>query len=319
LQIRVVGITNSKKAVMKNEGIDLSNWEKVLDDGSSSHIEQFVDEIIEKNLRNSVFVDVTASDKVAEVYERLLQKTVSVVACNKIACSSSYARYKKLKELSNEFNASFLFETNVGAGLPVIGTLTDLLRSGDNVQSIEAVLSGTLNFVFNHYDGKRLFADVVQQAQDEGYTEPDPRLDLSGKDVMRKIMILARETGEKIEMDDIDNKSFMPESCMRGSVENFYSEMRKHEAHFKKLFDSAAKNGHKLKFVARYDGGKASVGLQHISSEQDLYHLYGKDNVVLFYTDRYKEQPLVVKGAGAGAEVTASGVFADIMRAARVN
>src|SRR6476646_2502492 len=319
LQVRVVGIALSKQAVIKNEGIDLSSWEKILADGSSSHIEQFVDEIIEKNLRNSVFVDVTASDKVAEVYERLLQKTVSVVACNKIACSSSYGRYKKLRELSNEFNASFLFETNVGAGVPVIGTLTDLLRSGDNVQSIEAVLSGTLNFVFNHYDGKRLFADVVQQAQNEGYTEPDPRLDLSGKDVMRKIMILARETGEKIEMDDIENKSFMPESCMQGSVENFYSEMRKHEAHFKKLFDSASKNGHKLKCVARYDNGKASVGLQHISSEQDLYHLYGKDNVVLFYTDRYKEQPLVVKGAGAGAEVTASGVFADIMRAARVN
>jgi len=319
LQIRVVGIANSKKAVIKNEGIDLSNWEKVLDDGSSSHIDQFVDEIIEKNLRNSVFVDVTASDKVAEVYERLLQKTVSVVACNKIACSSSYARYKKLKELSNEFNASFLFETNVGAGLPVIGTLTDLIRSGDNVQSIEAVLSGTLNFVFNHYDGKRLFADVVQQAQDEGYTEPDPRLDLSGKDVMRKIMILARETGEKIEMDDIENNSFMPESCMQGSVANFYAEMRKHEDHFKSLYDAAAKKGHKLKFVARYDNNKASVGLQHISSEQDLYHLYGKDNVVLFYTDRYTEQPLVVKGAGAGAEVTASGVFADIMRAARVN
>ena len=326
LQIRVVGIANSKKAVVRNEGIDLSSWEKALTDGNNSNIGQFVEEIIEKNLRNSVFVDVTASDKVAEVYERLLQKTVSVVACNKIACSSSYARYKKLKELSNEFNASFLFETNVGAGLPVIGTLSDLLRSGDNVQSIEAVLSGTLNFVFNHYDGKRLFADVVQQAQDEGYTEPDPRLDLSGKDVMRKIMILARETGAKIEMDDIDNNSFMPESCMQGSVENFYAEMRKHEDHFKKLYQDAAKNNCKLKFVASYrnppsggKGVKASVGLQHISSEQDLYHLYGKDNVVLFFTDRYKEQPLVVKGAGAGADVTASGVFADIMRAARVN
>jgi len=319
LQIRVVGIANSKKSVIRNEGVDLSNWEKALSDGNSSNIEQFVDEIIEKNLRNSIFVDVTASDKVAEVYERLLQKTISVVACNKIACSSPYARYRKLKELSGEFNASFLFETNVGAGLPVIGTLTDLIRSGDNVQSIEAVLSGTLNFVFNHYDGKRLFADVVQQAQDEGYTEPDPRLDLSGKDVMRKIMILARETGEKIEMDDIENNSFMPESCMQGSVDNFYAEMRKHEDHFKSLYDAAAKKGHKLKFVARYDNNKASVGLQHISSEQDLYHLYGKDNVVLFYTDRYTEQPLVVKGAGAGAEVTASGVFADIMRAARVN
>lgn len=319
LQVRVVGITNSKMCVIKNEGIDLSNWEKVLADGNSSDIGQFVGEIIEKNLRNSIFVDVTASDKVAEVYERLLQKTISVVACNKIACSSVYARYRKLKELSNEFNASFLFETNVGAGLPVIGTLTDLIRSGDNVQSIEAVLSGTLNFVFNNYDGKRLFADVVQQAQDEGYTEPDPRLDLSGKDVMRKIMILARETGEKIEMEDIENNSFMPDSCMQGSVENFYAEMRKHEDHFKKLYDAAATKGQKLKFVARYDNNKASVGLQHISSEQDLYHLYGKDNVVLFYTDRYKEQPLVVKGAGAGAEVTASGVFADIMRAARVN
>ncbi|MFI5185912.1 MAG: bifunctional aspartate kinase/homoserine dehydrogenase I [Chitinophagales bacterium] len=318
LQVRVVGIANSKKAVIKNEGIDLSNWEEALDKAENSDIEKFTSEIIEKNLRNSVFVDVTASDKVAAVYERLLQKAVSVVACNKIACSSSYARYKKLKDLSGEFNASFLFETNVGAGLPVIGTLADLLRSGDNVQRIEAVLSGTLNFVFNNYDGKRLFADVVKQAQDEGYTEPDPRLDLSGKDVMRKIMILARETGEKIEMDDIANNSFMPESCMQGTVENFYTEMKKQEEHFKKIYDEAAKKKNKLKFVAKYDNGRASVGLQHISPEQDLYHLYGKDNVVLFYTDRYKEQPLVVKGAGAGAEVTASGVFADIIRAARV-
>jgi bifunctional aspartokinase / homoserine dehydrogenase 1 len=319
LQIRVVGISNSKKAVIKSEGIDLSSWEPLLKESDPSDIERFTDEIIEKNLRNSVFVDVTASEKVAAVYEHLLQKAVSVVACNKIACSSAYSRYKKLKDLSNEFNTSFLFETNVGAGLPVIGTLTDLLRSGDKVQSIEAVLSGTLNFVFNNYDGKRLFADVVKQAQDEGYTEPDPRLDLSGKDVMRKIMILAREAGEKIEMDDIANNSFMPNSCMRGSVENFYAEMRKHEDHFRKLYDDAARKKNKLKFVAKYDNGKASVGLQHISPGQDLYHLYGKDNVVLFYTDRYKEQPLVVKGAGAGAEVTASGVFADIMRAARVN
>lgn len=324
LQIRVVGIANSKKTVTKNEGIDLSTWEEALANGDKSDINKFVDEIIEKNLRNSVFVDVTASEKVATVYERLLQKAVSVVACNKIACSSAYTSYKKLKDLSNEFNASFLYETNVGAGLPVIGTLTDLLRSGDKVKSIEAVLSGTLNFVFNNYDGKRLFADVVKQAQDEGYTEPDPRLDLSGKDVMRKIMILAREAGEKIEMEDIANNSFMPESCMKGSVENFYKEMATHEAHFKKLYEEAVKNNAKLKFVASYHNpgngtAKASVGLQHISAEQDLYHLYGKDNVVLFYTDRYNEQPLVVKGAGAGAEVTASGVFADIMRAARVN
>jgi aspartokinase/homoserine dehydrogenase 1 len=242
---------------------------------------------------------------------------VAVVACNKIACSSKYDYYKQLKRLSKEFNAPFLFETNVGAGLPVIGTLNDLLRSGDSVNKIEAVLSGTLNFVFNNYDGTKPFAEVVRQAQDEGFTEPDPRLDLSGMDVMRKIMILARESGEKLEMEDISNNSFMPESCMQGSVENFYEEMKKHEAHFKKLYDSALAAGSKLKFVASFNEGKASVGLQQIPPQHDLYHLYGKDNVVLFYTARYVQQPLVIKGAGAGADVTASGLFADIIRAGR--
>jgi aspartokinase/homoserine dehydrogenase 1 len=205
----------------------------------------------------------------------------------------------------------------VGAGLPVIGTLNDLLRSGDSVNKIQAVLSGTLNFVFNNYDGTRPFADVVRQAQDEGYTEPDPRLDLSGMDVMRKIMILAREAGEKLEMEDITNNSFMPESCMRGSVENFYEEMKKHEEHFKQLYEAANNASSKLKFVASFDEGKASVGLQQIPPQHDLYHLYGKDNVVLFYTSRYVQQPLVIKGAGAGADVTASGLFADIIRAGR--
>ncbi|HEY9343590.1 MAG TPA: bifunctional aspartate kinase/homoserine dehydrogenase I, partial [Hanamia sp.] len=198
-----------------------------------------------------------------------------------------------------------------------IGTLNDLLRSGDKVNRIEAVLSGTLNFVFNNYTGEKSFAKVVRQAQDEGYTEPDPRLDLSGVDVMRKIMILARETGERLEMEDISNRSFMPESCMEGDVENFYNEMEKHEAHFSGLVKEAQTDGKKLKFVAKYEDGKAAVGLQHISPQHDFYHLYGKDNAVLFYTDRYPEQPLVIKGAGAGAEVTASGVFADIIRAAR--
>jgi aspartokinase/homoserine dehydrogenase 1 len=319
LQVRVIGLANSKKVLLEEKGVDLSSplnpsegelWK-------SLSIEEFTDEIIRLNLRNSVFVDVTASERVAAVYEKLLQKSISVVACNKIACSSPYEHYKKLKDLSSEYNANFLFETNVGAGLPVIGTLSDLLRSGDKVHRIEAVLSGTLNFVFNNYDGKRLFADVVKQAQDEGYTEPDPRLDLGGTDVMRKIMILARETGEEVELDQIANNSFMPGSCMQGTVEDFYKEMRKHEDHFKKIYEAAAAKNCKLKFVASYDNGKASVGLKHISPENDLYHLYGKDNVVLFYTDRYKEQPLVVKGAGAGAEVTASGVFADIIRAAK--
>ncbi|MBK5273277.1 MAG: bifunctional aspartate kinase/homoserine dehydrogenase I, partial [Bacteroidia bacterium] len=204
LQVLLVGLSNSRKMLFSEEGIDLKTWKEKLDAASEANLQKFIDEIIERNLRNSVFVDITANDKVASVYNQLLQKSISVVACNKVAASSEYTNYKKLKDLSREYNCQFLFETNVGAGLPVIGTLNDLLRSGDKIHRIEAVLSGTLNFVFNNYDGKSKFAEVVKQAQDEGYTEPDPRLDLSGTDVMRKIMILAREAGEIIEMADIE-------------------------------------------------------------------------------------------------------------------
>lgn len=315
LNVKVVGLANSKKALLNDEGIDLDNWKALLAAAPANTIEGYIDTIIAKNLRNTIFVDVTASDVVATCYNKLLQKSIAVVACNKVACSSAYSYYQQLKDSAREFNAKFLFETNVGAGLPIIGTLNDLISSGDKINKMQAVLSGTLNFVFNNYDGKKSFASVVRQAQDEGYTEPDPRLDLSGKDVMRKIMILARESGKQIEMEDIVNNSFMPESCMQGSVENFYAEMEKQEAHFKAIYEAAAAKGNKLKFVASYENGKAAVGLQHINPEHDFYHLYGKDNIVLFYTNRYPEQPMVVKGAGAGAEVTASGVFADIIRA----
>jgi len=318
LMVRVVGMSNSRKMLIDEDGIDLAKWKEKLDKAAAANLQQLVDEIISRNLRNSVFVDITANDKVAAIYDQLLKKSVSVVACNKVAASSAFANYRKLKDLANEYNCHFFFETNVGAGLPVIATLNDLVRTGDKVHRMQAVLSGTLNFVFNNYDGTRKFADVVKQAQDEGYTEPDPRLDLSGTDVMRKIMILAREAGERIEMEDIANTSFMPPSCMKGTVDDFYREMAKEEDHFKKLVNEANAKGTKLKFVASYNEGKASVGLQQIDPKHDLYHLYGKDNVVLFYTDRYKDQPLVVKGAGAGADVTASGVFADIMRAARM-
>ncbi len=318
LHVNVVGLSNSRKMLIDEAGISLTDWKLKLDAGEKADLQQFVDEIISMNLRNSIFVDITANESVASVYNQLLQKSISVVACNKIAASSAYSNYKKLKTLAREFNCQFLFETNVGAGLPVIASLNDLIHSGDRVQKIQAVLSGTLNFVFNNYDGTRKFADVVKQAQDEGYTEPDPRLDLGGTDVMRKIMILAREAGEKIEMDDITNNTFMPASCMEGSVADFYAAMAKEEEHFKKLLEKAKADGCILKFVASFDKGKASVGLQHIDPKHDLYHLYGKDNIVLFYTNRYKEQPMVVKGAGAGAEVTASGVFADIIRASKV-
>ncbi len=316
LQVRVTGLANSRRMLIQEEGIDLGKWPDELEKGDPMQLREFLRIIHSKNLRNSVFVDVTANREVALGYEQLLQKSISVVACNKIASSSPYSYYRRLKDLSKEFNAAYFFETNVGAGLPVIGTLNDLLRSGDKIRKIEAVLSGTLNFVFNHYDGKTKFAAVVKQAQEEGYTEPDPRLDLSGTDVMRKIMILAREAGHAIEMEDISNQVFLPASCMEGSVADFYIAMEKEEAHFKKLFEEAAADGKKLKFVAGYENGKASVGLQHVGAAHDFYHLYGKDNIVLFYTDRYPEQPLVIKGAGAGAEVTASGVFADIIRAA---
>lgn len=317
LQVKIIGLANSRKMVFRETGINLQNWKAALEGGQPMNLPAFIDTIRTENLRNAVFIDVTANEDVAMCYDELLRKSVSVVACNKIASSSPFTYYKKLKDLAREFNSLYLFETNVGAGLPVIGTLNDLLRSGDKINQIEAVLSGTLNFVFNNYNGEQPFSEVVRQAQSEGYTEPDPRLDLSGTDVMRKIMILARESGERLEMDDISNNSFMPASCMQGTVENFYEQMLREENHFKQLYTEASQAGKKLKFVASYEGGKAAVGLKWIDPQHDFYHLYGKDNAVLFYTSRYPEQPLVIKGAGAGAEVTASGVFADIIRAAR--
>ena len=334
LQVNVVGIANSKKHLINTAGIDASHWMDQLSAASSGNthagtIQDFVNAIIEHNLPNSIFVDITANATVADTYAQLLSHSVSVVACNKIACSSAYAHYAKLKALASKHHAAFLFETNVGASLPVISTLNDLIQSGDQVHKIEAVLSGTLNFVFNNYEGGKdgkSFAQVVKQAQDEGYTEPDPRLDLGGTDVMRKILILAREAGHPLEMESIKNESFLPASCFNGSVADFYSELEKQEPHFKQLYDAAAAAGCKLKFIAKFEShanekmnemATAKVGLQHIQTSSDFYHLYGKDNLVLFYTERYPELPLVIKGAGAGADVTASGVFADIIRAAR--
>lgn len=324
LNVRVVGLANSKKVLFDEEGIDLLHWRENIDaenqseDQSQKTKDQIADLIVEQNLRNSIFVDLTANAEVVEVYPRLLQKAISVIACNKIAASSEYEKYQNLKDLAREYNAKFLFETNVGAGLPIINTLNDLLRSGDKIRRIEAVLSGTLNFVFNNYDGSRSFSSVVRQAQDEGYTEPDPRLDLSGTDVARKILILAREAGFKLEMPDIENKGFLPESCLQGNVEDFYNEMENHESYFRELLEKAKSKDLTLKYIASFDNGKASVGLQSIDAAHNFANLSGKDNAVLFYTNRYADLPLVVKGAGAGADVTAAGVFADIIRAARL-
>jgi aspartokinase/homoserine dehydrogenase 1 len=319
LNLRVVGLANSKKLLFDEEGIDLTDYRsQIANSEESSDLQNLAGLIIEKNLRNSIFVDVTASGQVVGIYPKLIQKSVSVIACNKIAASSEYENYQNLKNLAREYNANFLFETNVGAGLPIINTLNDLMRSGDKINRIEAVLSGTLNFVFNNYDGSRSFSTVVRQAQDEGYTEPDPRLDLSGMDVARKILILAREAGFPLEMSDIENNGFLPESCLQGSVEDFYDEMEKHEDYFRDLLESAKLQGLSLKYIASFNNGKASVGLQSIDAAHNFANLSGKDNAVLFYTNRYADLPLVVKGAGAGADVTAAGVFADIIRAAKI-
>lgn len=319
LNVRVVGLANSKGFVVDEEGFDLSDAGFQMSDSRSEEKPQnFGDTIVEKNLRNSIFVDVTANESIVEMYPILLRKSVAIVACNKVAASSEYEKYRNLKDLSREFGTAFLFETNVGAGLPIINTLNDLMRSGDHINRIEAVLSGTLNFVFNNYDGAKSFSSVVKQAQTEGYTEPDPRLDLSGTDVARKILILAREAGFVIEMSEIENKGFLPESCLIGTVEDFYNEMERHESYFRELLETAKKRSLSLKYIASFKDGKASVGLQSINAAHNFANLSGKDNAVLFYTNRYADLPLVVKGAGAGADVTAAGVFADIIRASRV-
>ena len=314
VNLRIAGLSNSRKMIFSDKGISENEFTGFDQNGQEASAEKFAQEIISRNLRNSVFVDVTASSEVPNIYEQLLKKSVNIVACNKIAASSDFENYKNLKNTARNHSCQFLFETNVGAGLPIIGTINDLIRSGDKITSIQAVLSGTLNFVFNNYDGSRTFSEIVAQAQKEGYTEPDPRLDLAGTDVARKILILAREAGYSIEFNSIENESFLPAECMKGSVNDFYDALSKYEDHFRNLLEEAKNKGKILKYVAEFKEGKAKVGLKHIAPESDLFHLYGKDNIVIFKTLRYYEQPLVVKGAGAGAEVTASGVFADILR-----
>lgn len=315
LNIRVIGISNSRTMVFDEGGIPLKNWEAKLADGEKANKERFYEKVNQLNYRNSIFVDNTASAEVSTTYNAYLGNSISVVTCNKIACSSEYSNYLELKSLARTYNAPFLFETNVGAGLPIIDTLKHLIASGDKILKIQAVLSGSLNFVFNNFNDKVSFHDVVKQAQEEGYTEPDPKIDLSGVDVMRKILILARESGHQLEIDAIKNKSFLPqESLDTDNNDDFFASLVKHESDFQKLYADAAAKDSKLKYVAQFEEGKASVGLQEIPKGHDFYNLEGSDNIVLFYTERYPNQPMIIKGAGAGADVTASGIFADIIR-----
>jgi len=316
VNLRVIGLSNSRKMLFAEEGISLNNWKNQLEnEGETAHIDNFYNRVKKLNLRNSVFVDNTANDKLPAMYAKYLRDSIAVVACNKIACSSNFENYQNLKYLSRKYNAPFLFETNVGAGLPIIDTLQNLINSGDEVTQIQAVLSGSLNFIFNNFDADHAFAEVVHQAGIEGYTEPDPRIDLSGVDVMRKILILLRESGKKMELDDIENDSFLPKSSLEAdSVADFVETLKIEADHFDKLRKDAEKNNCRLKYVAEFKDGKAKVGLQHIPTDHPFYNLDGKDNIVLFYSKRYKDQPLIIKGAGAGADVTASGIFGDIIR-----
>jgi len=316
LNLKVIAISNSKRMLFEANGIDLSNWKTLLNsEGKTADLNEFYKNVKNLNLQNSVFVDNTANNDVPKQYINYIKDSVAVVACNKIACSSDYDNYMNLKQLSREYNAPFLFETNVGAGLPIIDTLNNLIASGDKITEIQAVLSGSLNFIFNYFNDKTSFYDVVKQAGIEGFTEPDPRIDLSGVDVMRKILILIRESGKEMELEDIENNSFLPQNSLEAdSVDDFMETLKTEAKHFNQIRQEAENKDCRLKYVAEYKNGKAKVGLQHIAKDHPFYNLDGKDNIVLFYTNRYKEQPLIIKGAGAGADVTASGIFGDIIR-----
>ncbi|PIQ21999.1 MAG: bifunctional aspartate kinase/homoserine dehydrogenase I, partial [Cytophagales bacterium CG18_big_fil_WC_8_21_14_2_50_42_9] len=316
--LKLIGLANTRNALFQEEGIPLENCKEALEQTNQKlDIDTFVDKILELNLSNAVFVDCTASADVAAVYKTLLDRSVSVVTPNKIAASGNYHTYKELKSLAARRNVKFLYETNVGAGLPIISTLNDLIRSGDKVLKIEGIFSGTMNYLFNTVSAEKHLSKVVQEAMDLGYAEPDPRIDLSGKDVARKILILARETGENLELEDVHIKPFLPANCLAdGPMDEFWQNLHQYEKTFEAQRAEVEKAGKGYRLIASWEDGKAKVELREIEKGHPFYSVSGSDNIILFTTERYKVQPLIIKGSGAGAEVTAAGVFADIIRIA---
>ena len=318
LKLNVVGIATSKKALFNRDGIDLANYRELLADAPESNDKKLRDAIIEMNCFNSVFVDCTASKDVAEIYQPLLEHNISVIAANKIAASSSYEKYALLKETALARGVFFRYETNVGAGLPIIGTINDQRNSGDVILKIEAVLSGTLNFIFNELSADVTMSEAVRRAKEQGYSEPDPRIDLSGKDVIRKLVILAREAGYKVEKTDVEKHLFIPDEFFEGSIEEFWKNLPKLDADFEARRKQLDAEGKRWRFVATFDHGKLSVALKEVDSTHPFYNLQGSNNIVALTTERYREYPMLIQGYGAGASVTAAGVFANIMSIANI-
>ncbi|MDR2653350.1 MAG: bifunctional aspartate kinase/homoserine dehydrogenase I [Prevotellaceae bacterium] len=312
-QIVVVGLSNSKKYIINKTGINLENVDKELNSGEDNSLgDDYFDKIFSCSLHNTVFVDCTASKYISAKYNDLFLNGISVVTCNKIACSSDFSNYKMLLESAKKEKVSFKYETTVGAALPIISLINQIVNSGDKIHACEAVLSGSLNFIFDNYDGKKSFAQIIREAQNLGYTEPDPRLDLSGTDVLRKTTILARELGLNLEQSDIEKNLFLSAEYFNGNVENFYSLIQKNESYFKKLYDDAKAENKKLRFIASIKNGKARISLEKIDRNHPFYNLDGTDNAALLYTDFY-QSPLRIQGAGAGAKQTAPGILNDIL------
>ena len=319
LKINIVGVSNSKHCVFGREGITPDNYEKLLAESTVVATPQRIrDEIIKMNIFNSVFVDCTASAEIAGIYKELLSHNVSVVTANKIAASSSYEQYAELKQIARKRGVKFLFETNVGAGLPIINTINALINSGDRIAKIEAVVSGTLNYIFNVLSKDVPMSKAIRMAQEAGYSEPDPRLDLNGLDVVRKLVILAREAGYRVEQQDVKKNLFIPEEYFQGTLDEFWKKIPALDAEFEAKRQQAEAEGKRFRFVAKLDEGAVEVGLQMVDSRHPLYQLEGSNNVILITTERYKELPMVIKGYGAGASVTAAGVFADIISIANI-